>query len=704
MRWCVTALVAGVVLALLALRPAHGQPEPAARVAVGVTAGQGVPGWAAAALARTLAADLGADERIAVSSSEPDVRLAAVLLPERLVYEVHAAWLGESSRVARGAIAIAGLTRAQLSQGVSRALDPVVRPGGLLDRRATARAPAALPAAGNGALAWLVVFGLALILLAPVGAGALAAGVGAALRTRAFERTVAILLGLAVVAYGLSAAPDRLQAWSWAIYLGGGLAWGWLVAVTVPVVFPSFQGFERVEPFEVFPLLRVWVLVALQRLARASLYHAPPALAAWWIAAALGMPAGVTVALVLPVTGLLTRFWLLSLVENLALGIDRRLLAGPASADDPWHRAVHGYVMGYVRRAGWAADPALLDRVRFLPGEGEGIVQYGGGLTHSRVVIGRGLLEFALAPYDRPHDYAPRRDDKLLWTEWNAGLVVPAEPDAPVATAADRSPRHAPLPGETAYQPLGEARTLAGYVEPDALDKRPSRRPYEDPAWLDWDPGEEHDGTDASDKDLLFGALVRALGAHQRGDDGLATIGLALRSGPAPVARVAARAGAVLAGGFGRHPAMLADAYPALNHARHHLVQYLGWQTFRRDDLLTARAPAPALEHQTSTILGALEAAGDRPGRGVTPRARLGWLAALSRTRVRSRRAVRARRLIWAALAAAGTGALAVGVWRAVDYHPVYLDRLQQQPDVAPAPTPPTDRGSSGHAPSNEKD
>lgn len=684
------ALVAGVVLVLLALRTAHGQPAEPARVAVDIAPAQGVPGWAAAALERSLRTAIDADERLAsAAAGEAEVRFEARLEPGRLLYEVHAAWLGAGSRVGRGILELDGVGWAELAREVGRALEPVVRPGGLLDRRAQVEAPAHVPATHRGALAWLAVLGVAMLLALPLCTGILAAGVAAALRTRAFDRSIAILVGLAAVAYGLSAAPGRIQAASWAVYLAGGLAWDWFIAVAVPAVFPSFRGFERVEHHEVFRLLRVWVLVSLQRLVRAALGYAPVAVVTWLAAGAAGVPDAVTAAVVLPIAGLLARFWLLALVENLALGLDRRLVEGTPGADDPWHLAVHGYVMGYVRRAGWPAEPDLLDDLLFLPGEGDGIVQYGGGLTHSRVVIGRSLLEYALAPYDRPHDYAPRREDKLLWTEWNAGLVVPIDPEAPVAGRDDRAPRHAPLPGETEHVPLGEARTLAGYVEPDALDQRPSRRPYEDPAWLDWDPGEEHDGTDASDKDFLFGALIRALGAHQRGDDRLATLGLALRSRPGAMGRLSGRAGAALEPILGRYPTMLGDAYPALNHARHHVIQYLAWRAWGRDDLLTARAPAPVLEHRSAAITRTLEKESDR-GRGFGPKARLGWLADLSHTSVRSRRAVRVRRLALAALAAAGAGALTVGVWRALEYHPVYEQRLNAPRGATP---PSTDRG-----------
>jgi hypothetical protein len=45
--------------------------------------------------------------------------------------------------------------------------------------------------------------------------------------------------------------------------------------------------------------------------------------------------------------------------------------------------------------------------------------------------------------------------------------------------------------------------------------------------WLDWDPVEEYDGTDAGDRDFLFGVIVHALGRAQRHEVGAAALAIA---------------------------------------------------------------------------------------------------------------------------------------------------------------------------------
>ena len=188
--------------------------------------------------------------------------------------------------------------------------------------------------------------------------------------------------------------------------------------------------------------------------------------------------------------------------------LDDRLADATVDAT-AWHAATREYVVGYLRRAGLPVDAELLARVRFVPGTGDSVVVYGGGLTASRIVIPSAMLELALAPAGRPHDYAAPRVSTLHWAEWNAGLVVATDPGAVVATAEQRQPRTTTADdGEHERQLFGEPPTLAGTIEPSDLDARRTYRPHEDRIWLDWDPGDEYDGTDPGDLDFLFGAVV----------------------------------------------------------------------------------------------------------------------------------------------------------------------------------------------------
>jgi hypothetical protein len=680
------AAVAGLFAMALAA-PAHA--ESSATLAVELDP-VGVPAWQAEAVAGTIAADLAGDRLRAFEVERPacptgddrcaiahyraagvDIALVGQLSGERLTYRLLLTWPGASPAVQRGEVELRG--RAALVQHLREALYRVTRPGGALERRdrpGTIARPAAVAAPHVGAEVLAALAATALFLLLPFG---LAVGLPG---LRSLRRTITAIAALAVTAGALVALGDRVPAASWLILVTGGVAWGTFAAVTLPIVVPPLSGLSRVDHLDLFRVIGGWLLLAVQRAAEVALLHAPLALAFVAVCAWLEVPALVALAVVAPLAGLAFRLWLHSLVEVLSRRLDTVLVDGVASADNPWDAAIRAYLLGYMRRLGWQGDERALETILFLPGIEEEALLYGGGATSVRIVVPRVWLELALAPYGRPHDYAAPLVSTLHWTEWNAGLVVPTELFMPVATPEQRQPREQPLAeGEVEREPLGEPPTLAGIVEPAALDERAAHRPWEDPLWLQWHPGEEHDGTDASDRDFLFGLLVHALGRSQRRESVPATVAIAWRrwvSIPWPWPRAFAAAGALAS----RIPTRLADASAALV-ARHHLVQYLAWRAWRRDDLLTARANTPELERQSAAILRALEA-GAVPGpRGERAlRRRLRWMIPFVRSASGRRPLWRRPAVAVALIALLTAGALATA--RAIDYHPTYIQRTSE--------------------------
>jgi hypothetical protein len=338
---------------------------------------------------------------------------------------------------------------------------------------------------------------------------------------------------------------------------------------------------------------------------------------------------------------------------------------------------VRGYVAGYLRRNGLPGDDGVLERLRVVPAIGDEVCVYGGGATHPRIAIPRAMLELALAPAGRPHDYAAPRVSTLHWTQWNAGLVMATDPGAVIATREQRQPRQTTTdadPGDNAREVLGEPPTLIGIVEPRALDPRPSYRPHDDPAWLDWDAGDEYDGTDPGDRDFLFGVMVRAVAQVQRHGDRLNTLALVLRR--------ASRFTAALGRAVERSADAIGDDHAAIRGARHHLVQYLAWEAWQREDLLTARAYAPELEAMSRRVL-----AERAPATRTTPaargaRRRLVRLARVAHGPVRTRW----RTLVIAGAIAAGGGVAAIAIVDAVRYHASYSERDRSPTDSMEKP------------------
>jgi len=475
------------------------------------------------------------------------------------------------------------------------------------------------------------------------------------------------------------APPLALIAW-----ILGGLAWGIFAAACIPLAFPPLVGLHRVEHHELGPALRAWLAVIVQRALFVAILFAPLVGGVWLAADALAVSPAIAWGVVLPIAGIAMRFVWLGVVHLLAKRLDRELVDGVANEQNPWHAQVHGYLRGYLARANIDVDETLIERMRFYPGRDlEAIHAYAG-----RVVIGRAILERALAPYGRPHDFAMPRVSTLHWTHWNSGLVMATESDQKLASREDRDPsKHATVDeGVHERVALGEPPTFTGVVEPVALDGRTFYRPGDDPAWLDWDPGEEFDGTDAGDKDFLFGVLVLAMGAMQRHEDRGATFSLWWRRRVgSSIVRVAAKIVGPLHRFTSTRSAVLADVHAALAGARHHVAQYHAWRLWRRDDLITSRAYVPELEATSRAIGARLErASNDRDGSRVG-----GAEAALLRDRIahlrvfvepnRRPRRTRTQKLVVSVAMLAGIAIVAALAVQAVLYHSTYEQRLDQQ-------------------------
>lgn len=447
----------------------------------------------------------------------------------------------------------------------------------------------------------------------------------------------------------------------------GGMAWGVFVAICLPIAFPPLVGLHRVEHHELPPTIAAWLAVAIQRVVYLATILAPVVGGVWIAQEALALPAAIAWGVVLPVAAIVLRVVWALVVRLVAKRLDKELVDGTTSEHNPWNAQVRGYLYGYLGRANLDVDERLVERMRFLPGiEDDAIHVYAG-----RVVIGRAILEHALAPYGRPHDFEMPRVSTLHWTHWNTGLVMATEADQKLASREDRDPSKHATVDEGVHEriALGEPPTFTGFVEPVKLDPRTHYRPGDDPLWLDWDPGEDFDGTDASDKDFLFGVLALAMGSIQRHED--ATVSLFLGRRLPRVCRFAR----AISRFFAARSAALADIHATLAGARHHVAQFHAWRLWRREGLLTSRAYVPELE-TTSFAIGRTferERAGDP-----LLRERLAHLLPFVEPK-RPRKRTRRQKLVLSFVMLAGAAAIAAIAVQAVAYHGTYEQRLDQQ-------------------------
>ncbi|MCG8423755.1 MAG: hypothetical protein MJE77_38145 [Proteobacteria bacterium] len=547
---------------------------------------------------------------------------------------------------------------------------------------------------------------------------------------RGFSSTATAGSAAALIPPVLSGQP---ATWEWLIAVAGGMAWGWLVLATLRFVVPPLHGLDRVAHRDVFRLIRAWLIASIQRAVLLAVYYLPFAWALLWVVGFFDIPRSTAIIVFAPATGLLARSWFLSWVHGLTLYLDDRLVEGPATRDNPWHHEIQRYFTGYLRRTGWAIDQRLLSRILFLPGKRDGVVCYGGGLIESRIVIGEKLLVVAMGGLEE----ALPGESRVDMPDWSAGIVIGQEkssnrqerggpdrrPGGPsrllqrlLGRPRDRELRSVDrqrstrrrrvrsAAGGPKRKQLGQAATLLGYVVPaapgelvpliaDSVQDLEVVRELlsEHYAWFAPDPDEEHDDTDPTDRDFLFGALAGHIGAIERQDNQRATLALAcevrISAGSGlfrAIASVVYGVPQAIVGRFlARYPTMIADAYPALHYARHPLIQYLYYLASQEEQFLTTRASADEL-HRSSTRI--LREVAKEPRKGIerqffraSIRNRLVWLSRFSESPIADPRETRLGWITACAIALAFLIGLGTAVMQAIEYHPIYVDRIAEQ-------------------------
>lgn len=709
MRACSSLAVALLVpcVALAAPPSAEEAPHVAANVVIDLAPAPGIPAWFATSFEQTIARELAGFERLGTVAKQDvavdacgadrtcrlrayrgagvDIALFGAVTDTSIEYELFQTWT--PARLATGTIAVDRHQSVVALQHATRdALHVVLKHGGLLDQKpyllsheppATTVASAASPAGTTRVLEILLaVLGL---LVLPFGLALIG---GEAPRTiaamRSARRVLLVIVAGAAAALALDAPTLGALVAAWAPLIAGigGLGWGAFLVHVVRTAFPPLDGLERVPHRELGRFLSTWCLAALERLAVVVVGNAALVALVVWLGTSLAIPAQWIYLVLAPAVVWLARLWYGSWVECVAARLDRRIVEDSASPDNPWSREISDYLMGYVRRTGWDLDPRLLSRLVFLPGKNiDGVASYGGGPTHVRIVIERELLVIAMGPLldDKPEDKPAR------WPDWTIACVAPS-PGGHAPSAAPpphdfRGRKQRPSYPGAQRKPLGQAATLLGYAMPAPGQLVPliSDSPQdlaivrellsEHYPWFAPDPDEEYDATDRTDKDLLFGVLVREIGAARRNETQLATLRLALGR---RAARLASRA-----------RTRLADSYAALNFARHHLIQYLYYAWTKDEGTLTARARPARLNDISVRVLAEVADPAARPPRAI--RRRLTWLSQFFAEPIVDRRGVLATRVAVAAVIAVLLGAAGIAVRRSIGYHPTYVERMNAQ-------------------------
>jgi hypothetical protein len=491
-----------------------------------------------------------------------------------------------------------------------------------------------------------------------------------------------------------------------------GLLWGTFLIVNLMLVFPPVHGLSRIRFDALKAVLEGWVWLSLLRCALLLLY-VPIFMVTLYASEAAAIPERITTALVLPTVGLVCWFWFLSLVDNLSVFLDEKLVEGSASVRNEWHPTIRKYFMGYVRRNGISIDRRLIEYGLFLPGRDTEVTLWGGGFAVPRILVGQKARETALGELpDEPE--APERTTNPEEAPFGTMLPSPLEFHGRAwskkAAAADawrrKLVRAPPKPRVPMPRLLGEAATALGWVMPQSLDESVplisnTKEDYEVVKSLLTEhygrfeknlDEDEHDDTDPSQKDFLFGALLVQAGRLTRRDNLLSTIALSLRLAmprASIVSRKLMQAAAELYARFLAWPAaVVGDAYAALNQALHPTIQYLDWvRTPGINPHLTARADGPRFVETSKTILDRVakeEPKGpDRQLLRPSPRNRMLWLSPFFYAPL-TVRPPRWRRALGAVAAVLTVGTIVtLAVQDAIEYHPTYVERMTQMQAAA---------------------
>ncbi len=533
----------------------------------------------------------------------------------------------------------------------------------------------------------------------------------------------------------------KISGGEWLIAVFGGMLWGWFAMAALRTAFPPIGGLDRIGHRQVLSMLRAWLMVCLQRMALLGLFFVPIACLVFWTVVSYPQYQRFTVIVVAPLLGIIFRGWWLAVVECCAVYLDRRLVEGPASTQNPWHRDVKKYFQGYLNRTGWLIEEKLLERLLFLPGNAPGVICYGGGITHPRIIIPAKLLHIAIGD---PEEVAPE-SSFVRWSSWQKGMLLAHNPfNAPptrspavariielfskllglwLRSSALRSAR-SKRPGRkrsTRRKNLGQAATSLGYTLPfppeelvpliaDSTEDFEIVRELlaEHYAWFEPDPADEYDDTDPTDKDFLFGALVREIGRIQREESLFTTLVLAIEQ---KFSKNLPWFDKLYSGAFSfcqrflsRAMAVLADGYTSLNFAHHHLIQYLYYLTWRDEKLLTERADGLSLQRVSKEIFKMV--ADSKPDRmdlqprRATIRNRLVWLSQFSLIGLAEAKNRSMRMIVTVVLSLAALVGVGLLIKNAVDYHPTYIERMSRQirnTDVFPRDTARNEKGNTEH-------
>ncbi len=510
----------------------------------------------------------------------------------------------------------------------------------------------------------------------------------------AFRSNVALQLQFNEALQNLSSYS--LSNIQWSLTLFSGMAYGWLILLSMKMIFPTLEGIRRIRHWNLLELLRAWATISVLR---AITLMIPTVLYVWValkIGEAIGLSRNVQIFSLVPVLGLLSFYWFFSMLEVLSLYLDQEYAYGGATEEHPWHKELQAYFFGYLKRLGLDSSDRLLKRVLFLPCHQSHILTYGSPLSHYRIVIDRDLLDFAIGRLSEdPGDFNPNVLDPSFGALFPGGAGDVDVERRKRFFQKIRTIQHDPervsmlvnwvygfiLP-ERRHEsiPLISNNTQDLMIVEQLLTEQERER-AQGLSHLD-----EVDDTDPTDRDFLFGLLLHQFGMIKRQETSLLTplhaLHRSLHRFPWWIAQGLDQGFIYGRKIFYRYWAVLADSYAALNFGLHHFMQYLYLFVEHEPRLITARADKLRLHRVALAILKRtrekMHYQNENPLVQVAVD-RLVWLSQYFYSPIEVGRVSALRFVIYGTIAVSGIWVGVNLIYNAWKYHPSYEQVMLQE-------------------------
>jgi hypothetical protein len=502
------------------------------------------------------------------------------------------------------------------------------------------------------------------------------------------------------------------DGYRWILAGLGGLLWGYFLIINLKIVVPHLQGIERIEPDNLFPLLRSCLATLIVKTLFLASFYLGFFYGVQYLGNLFSMSPEVIVVFMYPISGLYIFYWVALLLDVFSMSIDVKLAGKEFDFKNVWNQKIRKYFISSLKRNGVTLNKRLVDDIVFLPGINKGVVCYGGGFSRPRITIEKDLIKFALGDIDESEvEELEEYDQKAIEPVLRQNSVFQI-----IASLSHQGTKRKMFRSRhdrkkirllEKVQPLFQRdlhyrgnkhkarleNITQGIVFPklEGDDEFPSLMsdnlddmrvveellleysggvdPYDEDAEID--DASEHD------KDFLFGAILHKFGGLLRHEDIFSTIYLYL-----PRKNIAIKKPYNFP--FSKYFAVVADTFVVLNFGLNHLMQHLYYQATNDASHLTQKGVTSCVLKCQDDILTSTKELVDAKKRNkiqTDELDRIVWLSRFSQDSIEKQEHAKygAGRIFKWTLSLGVTYLASLVLINSYNYHPKYVAIIEQE-------------------------